>query len=150
VRAYAVSLLDTTTGKQYEGHGTHIRLGRGRQCEIRFEGTPDLIVSRVHAELTISVAGGLMVRDAGSRRGTFLNGVRLTGPVPVRLGDQLMLGEGGPQLVLEGLGTSPQMPVARRLGIGLSHRVRVRAPLVVLMVVLGAVVRAVYWLLKHR
>ena len=114
VRAYAVSLLDTTSGKHYEGRGTHIRLGRGRECEIRLDSTPDLTVSRVHAEFTIGTAGGLFVRDAGSKHGTFVNGVRLTRPLPVRLGDHLMLGDGGPTLVLEGMGTSPEMPVARR------------------------------------
>lgn len=150
MRAYAVSLLDTATGKHFEARGTHIRLGRGRECAIRVDGTPDLIVSRIHAELTIGAAGGLVVSDAGSRHGTFLNGARLTGPLPVRLGDRLMLGESGPELVLEGLGTSPQMPVARRLGWGFRPRVRWFAALVVLMLVLGAVVRGVYWLLKQR
>ena len=114
VRAYAVRLLDLASGKRYEGRGARIRLGRGRECEIRLDSTPDLIVSRLHAELTIGLAGGLVVRDAGSRHGTFVNGVRLTRPLPVRLGDNLMLGDGGPTLVLEGLGTSPQIPVARR------------------------------------
>jgi len=114
VRAYAVSLLDLTTGKRYEGKGARIRLGRGRECEIRLDSTPDLTVSRIHAELMIGPAGGLVVRDAGSKHGTFVNGTRLTRPLPVRLGDQLTLGDGGPTLVIEGLGTLPQMPVARR------------------------------------
>ena len=150
MRAYAVSLLDTATGKHFEARGTHIRLGRGRECEIRVDGTPDLIVSRVHAELTIGAAGGLVVSDAGSRHGTFLNGARLTGPLPVRLGDRLMLGEGGPELVLEGLGTSPQMPIAQRLGRDVRHKVRWLAALAGLIVLVGAVMGGVYWLLKQR
>lgn len=150
MRAYAVSLLDTTTGNHYEARGSRIRLGRGRYCDIRLEGAPDLTVSRVHAEFTIGAAGGLIVRDAGSRHGTFLNGVRLTRPLPVRLGDQLTLGEGGPQLVLEGLGTSPQMPVARRLGKGLRHGARWLAALVVLLLLGGGAGYGLYWLLKQR
>ena len=113
-RVYAVSLLEMRTGEHYEGRGTRIRLGRGRECEIRLDATPDLIVSRVHAEFTIGPAGGLVIRDAGSKHGTYVNGARLTRPLPVRLGDHLMLGDGGPTLVLEGVGTSPLRPVARR------------------------------------
>jgi FHA domain len=146
VRAYAVSLLDTATGKHYEARGTQIRLGCGPQCEIRVAGTPDLPVSRIHAELTIGAADGLVVRDAGSTHGTFLNGVRLTRPLPLRLGDKLMLGEGGPEFVLEGLGTSPQMPVARRMGNDIRRRVRGTAGLVLLVLLAGAVAYGVYWL----
>jgi hypothetical protein len=44
------------------------------------------IVSRVHAELTVGPSGGLSVRDVGSKNGTFLNGDRITSPMPLRLG----------------------------------------------------------------
>lgn len=54
-----------------------------------------------------------MVRDAGSTNGTFLNDERVTAPVPLRLGDRITLGRGGPVLIVEGLGTAPQLPVAR-------------------------------------
>ena len=124
-RAYAVSLLDTSTGKHFEARGTRIRLGHGRECEIRLDPTSQKLVSQVHAEFIIGQAGGLVVRDAGSEHGTYVNGVRLTRPLPVRLGDRVTLGDGGPTLVLEGLGTSPVMPVARRPGLlrGLIRRV---------------------------
>jgi pSer/pThr/pTyr-binding forkhead associated (FHA) protein/S1-C subfamily serine protease len=158
VRAYGVSLRDTKSGKHYEGRGMRIRLGRGRECEIRLEPTPDLIVSRVHTEFTIGAAGGLIVRDAGSKHGTFVNGVRLTRPLPVRLGDLLMLGDGGPTLVLEGVGTSPMMPVARRsarsrpsafLRALVEERFRWVAALgVPLLLLLGGAVYGVYWLLS--
>jgi hypothetical protein len=58
----------------------------------------------------------LTVRDAGSTHGTFLNDERVTTAVPVRLGDRITLGRGGPALIVEGLGTAPEMPVARRPG----------------------------------
>jgi S1-C subfamily serine protease len=69
-------------------------------------------VSRVHAELVVGGSGGLALRDAESRNGTFLNGERIAGEVPIRIGDKIMLGDGGPGLIVEGLGTLPSMPAA--------------------------------------
>jgi len=114
-RAYALTLLDSTTGQRYEALGTHIRIGRSAECEVQpapgAQGDP--VVSRVHAELTVAPSGSLVLGDAGSKNGTFVNEERVTGPVPVRLGDRIMLGQGGPVLIVEGLGTAPQIPVAR-------------------------------------
>ncbi len=112
-RAYGVTLLATTTGKRFEARGTRIRLGRGRECEIQPVEANDTIVSRVHAELTVGAGGGLVVRDAESKNGTYLNGERITKPMPVRLGDKIMLGQGGPVLLVEGMGTAPQKAVPR-------------------------------------
>ena len=107
VRAYGVTLLATASGRRYEARGTRIRLGRGRECEVQPVETSDTIVSRVHAELTVGPSGALVVRDADSKNGTFLNGERVTQPTPVRLGDKIMLGQGGPVLLVEGMGTAP-------------------------------------------
>ncbi|HYS21615.1 MAG TPA: FHA domain-containing protein [Gemmatimonadales bacterium] len=112
-RAYAVTLLAAATGKRYEARGTRIRIGRGLECEIRPVDTADTVVSRVHAELAVGPGGGLSVRDAGSRNGTFVNGERVREPMPVRLGDKIMLGPGGPVLLVEGLGTAPLAAVPR-------------------------------------
>ena len=122
VRAYGVTLLATSSGKRYEARGTRIRLGRGRECEVQPVDTSDTIVSRVHAELTVGPSGGLMVRDADSKNGTFLNGERITKPMPVRLGDKIMLGTGGPVLLVEGMGTAPQKVVPRPVGGGLGQK----------------------------
>lgn len=113
VRAYGVTLLATSTGKRFEARGTRIRMGRGRECEVQPVETSDTIVSRVHAELTVGPSGGLVVRDADSKNGTFLNGERISKPMPVRLGDKIMLGTGGPVLLVEGMGTAPQKIVPR-------------------------------------
>ena len=112
-RAYGVTLLATGSGKRYEARGTRIRLGRGRECEVQPVDTSDTIVSRVHAELTVGPSGGLVLRDAGSKNGTFLNGERISKSMPVRLGDKIMLGQGGPVLLVEGMGTAPQKAVPR-------------------------------------
>ncbi len=113
LRAYGVTVLSASTGTRYEARGTRIRMGRGTECEIRPVDTSDTIVSRVHAELTVGSSGGLSVRDAGSRNGTFLNGERVTEPIRVRLGDKIMLGPGGPVLIVEGMGTAPIAAVPR-------------------------------------
>jgi len=113
-RAYGVTLLDAETGRLFEARGVRIRIGRGQECEIHVAGGPESTVSRIHAELLVDPSGSLVIRDAGSRNGTFVNGERLTEPMPVRLGDRLMLGTGGPALIVEGLGTAPQLPAARR------------------------------------
>jgi pSer/pThr/pTyr-binding forkhead associated (FHA) protein/S1-C subfamily serine protease len=111
-RAYGITLLDAATGHRYEARGVRIRVGRGHECEVRVPSAPDL-VSRLHAELTVGPSGALVVRDAGSTNGTFLNATPVTAPVPVRLGDRLTLGPGGPTLIVEALGTAPQLAVAR-------------------------------------
>ena len=112
-RAYGVTLLVTNSGKRFEARGTRIRLGRGRECEVQPVESNDTIVSRVHAELTVGTSGGLVVRDAESKNGTYLNGERIAKPMPVRLGDKIMLGQGGPILLVEGMGTAPRKAVAR-------------------------------------
>jgi pSer/pThr/pTyr-binding forkhead associated (FHA) protein/S1-C subfamily serine protease len=125
VRAYGVTLLAMATGKRYEARGTRIRLGRGRECEVQPAEAGDTIVSRVHAELTVGATGGLVVRDAESINGTFLNRERITRPMPVKLGDKIMLGQGGPVLLVEGLGTAPVKAVPRpaaRAGGGLGQQ----------------------------
>jgi pSer/pThr/pTyr-binding forkhead associated (FHA) protein/S1-C subfamily serine protease len=113
VRAYGVTLLATATGKRYEARGTRIRLGRGSECDVQPVEAGDTIVSRVHAELTVGPTGGLVVRDAESKNGTFLNGERITRAMPLRLGDKIMLGQGGPVLLVEGMGTAPVKAVPR-------------------------------------
>ena len=116
-RAYGITLLDARTGRHYEARGVSIRIGRGHECDVQPVDAPEAVVSRIHAELTVSPAGGLSVRDAGSKHGTFLNDERVTTAVPLRLGDRITLGPGGPVLIVAGLGTAPEMPVARRMGL---------------------------------
>jgi len=113
VRAYGVTLLAAATGRRYEARGTRIRLGRGSECEVQVVEAGETIVSRVHAELTVGPSGGLVLRDAESKNGTYLNGERIKRAMPVRLGDKIMLGQGGPVLLVEGLGTAPLKAMPR-------------------------------------
>ncbi len=162
-RAYGVTLLDAATGRRYEARGVRIRLGRGRECEVRPVGRSDTVVSRVHAELTVGPSGALVVRDVGSTNGTFLNDQRVTAPVPVRLGDRITLGRGGPALIVEGLGTAPRLPVARPPGalgkrtvqsligraLAQAGRRRRGTGLALLLLVAGGVA-GVYWRLSSQ
>lgn len=109
LRPYGITLLAMATGKRFEAKGTRIRLGRGNECEVRPVQSSDTIVSRVHAELSVGPSGGLVLLDAESKNGTFLNGDRIVRATPVRLGDKIMLGRGGPLLLVEGMGTAPQI-----------------------------------------
>ena len=116
VRPYGVTLIHTASGKRFEATGSRIRIGRGSECEVQPVAGDDQTVSRVHAELTVGPNGGLALCDVGSRNGTFLNNEVVKAPVPVRLGDRIMLGPDGPVLVLEGIGTAPATPAVRPAG----------------------------------
>jgi diguanylate cyclase (GGDEF)-like protein len=54
----------------------------------------DVSVSRYHATLSVDIHGGVRLTDLGSTNGTFLNGRRLAGHIPVRVkdGDRIQLG----------------------------------------------------------
>ena len=51
----------------------------------------DSSVSRAHARLTVS-EGRLFIEDVGSRAGTYVNDVRITGMTPVQVGDHVRIG----------------------------------------------------------
>ena len=57
-----------------------VRLGRGEEAEVRVECRD---VSRLHCEIALDAGGRVTVADLGSRNGTDVNGVRLTGRVAV-------------------------------------------------------------------
>jgi pSer/pThr/pTyr-binding forkhead associated (FHA) protein len=63
-------------------------IGRRRDCDMRI---PLPSVSRRHCELYME-KGRLMVRDLGSRNGTFLNGGRVD-ETAINAGDALQIGE---------------------------------------------------------
>src|SRR3989442_7670972 len=89
-------------------------MGRGRECEIQPVAPTDTIVSRVHAELTVGPTSGLVISDLSSINGRLVNDERVTESMPIRLEDRIMLGAGGPVLIVEGLGPAPALPAARR------------------------------------
>src|SRR5262245_50832278 len=51
----------------------------------------DSSVSRRHAAVLIHVNEACELHDTASKNGTFLNGLRLTGPTPIKTGDEIRL-----------------------------------------------------------
>jgi pSer/pThr/pTyr-binding forkhead associated (FHA) protein/S1-C subfamily serine protease len=104
---------EARTGESFEGTGGRLRLGRGMECEVRPVGPSDTAVSRVHAEIVLKPDGSVVARDARSRNGTYVNGKQLSAEHPLKPGDHLLLGEGGPELIIEQMvvpGAPPSTP----------------------------------------
>jgi hypothetical protein len=71
-----------------------LRIGRDHGCGLRLA---DDCVSRLHAELRVA-DGAWLLRDLGSMNGTWVNGIRVVGEVPVRPGDTVRFGVSGYRL----------------------------------------------------
>jgi pSer/pThr/pTyr-binding forkhead associated (FHA) protein/S1-C subfamily serine protease len=95
-----VVLMETKSGEQFQAGGGRIRVGRGKECELRPVGQDDTAVSRVHCEIVLKPDGKVVVRDAQSRNGTYLGGTRISGERELGRGDRLRLGSSGPELVV--------------------------------------------------
>jgi putative peptide zinc metalloprotease protein len=68
-----------------------VTIGRGPTATLRLE---DPSVSRVHARILAGGdASGARIEDAGSSHGTFVNGARLTGPLALRDGARIRIGD---------------------------------------------------------
>ena len=79
------------------GAGQRFTLSKPETVIGRYAGNDMVVqhkeVSRRHASITRE-GGGFVLRDLGSRNGTFVNRRRLSGPQALRDGDLIMLGEG--------------------------------------------------------
>lgn len=87
-----MAVLVILTGKQ---SGRKIRLPEKTVIIGRDEGSflriASADVSRQHCELA-HIEGGWVLRDLKSQNGTFLNGKRVRGEVPLQIGDELLVG----------------------------------------------------------
>lgn len=82
-----------TPGVTFPLVGDQITIGRDSSNEVAIN---DAEVSRKHARM-IFQGGKYVIEDLGSTNGTFVNGQRLAGPVVLKSGDVVSLGE---QIVL--------------------------------------------------
>ncbi len=71
-------------------------LGRDDDCDIVLAHAT---VSRRHCEIVVRRSGAI-VRDLGSRGGTWVEGRKVKGDVPLTVGDVIRLGRDGPELTL--------------------------------------------------
>jgi len=69
---------------------SELTIGRSPGSGLQLE---DPSVSRVHAHISGRADGAPVIEDAGSRYGTWLDGVRLTSPTPLRDGATIRMGD---------------------------------------------------------
>jgi phosphoserine phosphatase RsbU/P len=81
-------LRDPAGGREYPLSGARHLLGRGPDCDIRFD---DPLVSSRHALIT-RTGDNFFLEDLKSRNGTALNGQRVFGSIPLHPGDRVELG----------------------------------------------------------
>jgi putative peptide zinc metalloprotease protein len=67
-----------------------VTLGRAPSATVVLS---DPSVSRVHARISAGNGEGVVLEDAGSSHGTYVDGVRVTGPVPLHDGAKIRLGD---------------------------------------------------------
>ncbi len=68
--------------------GPEVTIGRSAGCSIVFD---EQYVSSVHTRV-FSREDQVFVEDLGSTNGTWVNGVRAVGQMPVRIGDRVQIG----------------------------------------------------------
>ena len=105
--------------QRFDATASVVKIGRSPECGIRIPPEQGASVSRVHAEIAVGDTG-VVVRDAGSRNGTYLNGARIEAAQTLVTGDKLMLGTGGPTLEVEELhivkGEGPHSTALPKIG----------------------------------
>ena len=88
--ALQLELITGAPAKQKLAAGATLLVGRTDKAHFQVPDDPTL--SGVHFELR-EEGGKVMLRDAGSRAGTFLQGARVTEPVEVQAGDRIQAGQ---------------------------------------------------------
>ena len=99
-------------------------LGRDALCEIRFDPQADVEVSARHAEVRVD-DGRVLIRDANSTNGTYVNDRRLSGERVLAEGDVIRLGARGPKIRFES-GAAPAMAGATndRIAVAVQQQTR--------------------------
>jgi S1-C subfamily serine protease len=77
-----------------------VLFGRDPSSQIVFDSNKDDLVSRLHARLSQDHTDKtiFIITDLNSRNGTYVNGMRITGPAMLNPGDILELGSGGAKI----------------------------------------------------
>ncbi len=86
-------------GKRVEFNEPLITFGRRPTNMVRFTKEQEPGVSNLHCEV-FQQGGAYYVRDMASANGTFVDGIPVKAPVPLRDGSVILLGNAGPELVV--------------------------------------------------
>lgn len=126
--------------------GDIVTVGRGVDCNLRLDPEGDVAASARHAAF-LRRGASWVVRDLDSRNGTFVNDLPVAGETPLRSGDRVTLGAGGPVLLFHGPAAapaveapSPEAPATRTMTAPAVSPARHSHVQLVLAAVLGAVV----------
>lgn len=84
----AARFLLVADDRDYVLPAGELLVGRGTECAVRLASSG---VSRVHARLQVD-ARGARLADEGSKNGTWVNGSRIAGTVPLEEGDEVVVG----------------------------------------------------------
>jgi len=137
-------LTGSRAGETQSFEQERVRLGRAPDNDVVLDRSQDLSASARHCEL-FWAAGAAHLRDLGSQNGTYVNGERISSPVPIRTGDEVGLGREGPLLRLtvraEARSMASSDPTLPTLAT-LSRRPRLRAMSWLVGVVIGLAVAA--------
>jgi hypothetical protein len=96
----------------------HLLIGRGAECDLVLASSN---VSRRHARIW-STASGFLIEDAGSRNGTWLDGVRIWQAHAVRPGQHIGLGDVELEFQLDDASSAPAVPWHRPVDPALVSR----------------------------
>ena len=102
-RTPQLTLRHEGTGQVFEVKGYTIAIGREPAAQIVIRADDEKHVSGRHTEIQFRSDGSVVVRDLGSRNGTWLNDRPLKGEAPLKVGDRLLLGNKPTVLVVVAL-----------------------------------------------
>lgn len=90
--AFSLELISGAgAGQKHKlAEGTALVVGRTEKAQFQVAG--DATLSGAHFEVKVT-AGKAMVRDVGSRAGTFVQGARIEGEAELRVGDRVQAGQ---------------------------------------------------------
>ncbi len=84
-------------------HHNDLIFGRDTSATVQFDPDRDDLVGREHAKIERDPSNdeGFLLTDLNSTNGTFLNDKKISGTTPVRPGDVVQFGPGGPKFQFE-------------------------------------------------
>lgn len=92
-------LRGSSAGKEIRIPGSTFRIGRGDDCHLRPKSDS---ISRRHCQITIDAdENRVLVKDLGSKNGTYINDEKIDGEVELTLGNVLRVGRLEFEVVLE-------------------------------------------------